>query len=190
MNMTQHHDDDGWEQWTLTLDAEDRQRIEKDNGLPYGTVGSSYMFHGMRDWEDGEPVLSDWYEGPRSPLFNIIQPIAESERTRILSCRSEESARWWAEKNGFLLTPRDAPQPKVVLHYDAKGDLDVLLTEGVTVLWVCKATPEDRVYRSHANTLHAEIDALIGDSPIGHTDDERQASLREGMGTATKEGAN
>ena len=188
MNMTQNHDDDGWEQWTLTLDAEDRARIEREHGLSSGTVDESYMFHGMTEWGDG-PVLTDWYWGAPS-LFPIMLAIAEAERTRIMAARWEDSARSWAEANGYDLVSRDARPPAVVLHYDADGHLDLLLTEGVTVLWVCEATPGDRVYRAHANTLHAEIDALIGDSPIGHTDDERQVQLREIVGVDAKEGAN
>lgn len=66
----------------------------------------------------------------------------------------------------------------VVLHFDSRGDPDLLVNgEPAIVYWIDDRAPDDRVYRTDARSSLAEINKLIGGSPIGD-DGARRAKLR------------
>ena len=65
---------------------------------------------------------------------------------------------------------------RIVVYYDHHGVISIYTEEGLDaeILSICEPAPGDRVYRSKPSVLTAaEIEAMIGDSPIGHFDDER-----------------
>lgn len=69
---------------------------------------------------------------------------------------------------------------RIILHYDHDGIMHVYAEEGadVEILSICEPAPGDRVYQCRPDVMTAaEIDDLIGDSPVGFFDDERHAAL-------------
>jgi hypothetical protein len=70
-------------------------------------------------------------------------------------------------------------KPTVVIHYDAEGVMSVFSDVPVTVLSISEACRNDRVYRMDAPAVGIEfIEALIGESKIGHRHDGSQADAR------------
>ena len=69
---------------------------------------------------------------------------------------------------------------RIVVYYDHDGVMSIYTEKGLAaeVLSICEPAPGDRVYCSKPRVLTAaEIDEMIGDSPIGQFDDERSAAL-------------
>lgn len=58
-------------------------------------------------------------------------------------------------------------KPTVIIHTDATGWVDFLMTGDVNVYIVDERCPGDRVYQWTEKTTDDEIRAVLGDSPIG-----------------------
>lgn len=67
----------------------------------------------------------------------------------------------------------------VVIHYDAEGVMSVLTDVPVTILSIDERCRNDRVYQMDAPNVGREfVEALIGESTIGHRHDGSQAEAR------------
>ena len=70
-------------------------------------------------------------------------------------------------------------KPTVIIHYDKDSFQHVISDVPVTVITIDDRTPADRVYRHQDNDMGAEfIEALIGESAIGHAGDGSAAEAR------------
>jgi high-affinity K+ transport system ATPase subunit B len=61
---------------------------------------------------------------------------------------------------------------RAVLHFDRYGNATILADGGVEVYCIDENAPDDRVYRMRDADDRGQIDALIGDGPISHADDD------------------
>jgi hypothetical protein len=65
----------------------------------------------------------------------------------------------------------------VVIHIDAKGKTSYFVTTGIDVFTIDENCQHDRVFRLSPNSTEAEIEAIIGKSPVGHSEDERHPAI-------------
>jgi len=69
--------------------------------------------------------------------------------------------------------------PTVIIHIDRDGIDTIISDVPVTVLNVDERAPSDRVYRRKVEAVGQEfIASVIGDSTVGHFDDESPAQAR------------
>lgn len=70
-------------------------------------------------------------------------------------------------------------RPHIVIHHDDEGATTIFSDVPVEVIEICEATPNDRVFRRQVSMVGGLfINRLIGDSPIGHIDDNSPAQRR------------
>lgn len=71
---------------------------------------------------------------------------------------------------------------RVILHYDADGNLNVLHDPGVAVFNVDDRCPDDRVYLyTLAEASEPQIADVLGDDPVGSYQDGTPAAARAHM---------
>ncbi len=69
---------------------------------------------------------------------------------------------------------------RIAITMDVDGTFEVVTDEPSEVYIICEYAPNDRVYRlSSAHTVGRDkVDALLGDSEIGHNGDDRHEAVK------------
>jgi len=90
------------------------------------------------------------------------------------------------------MTTKKSNRPRVVVFFDEDRQFSHYISEvELEIFAIDEACPDDRVYRTTLQSASpaSEIDAAIGDSPIGHEEDDKMPPLMKKIRKFLKQSA-